>query len=196
MLIVKQMGLLGAFSAFLSSYLATTTTTASVRNCGSAAALYKITELRLEPTNPAPGQEVTLILSFDAPEGLIVTDGTSTYEASFNFIPLAPVVKPLCGDVTCPIEPGKHTNTTATEWPSGVTGSFKSKMRWATTTGAELLCVELGGSLAGSESETEKELEEGPAAPTQIRYEEAEWAAWMDRRLARRQGLRKSRIEG
>lgn len=179
------MGLLGAFAALLSSYLATVTTTASVRNCGSAAALYKITELRLEPAAPAPGQEVSLTLSFDAPEGLIVTDGTSTYEASFNFIPLTPTVQPLCGDVACPIEPGAHTNTTVTEWPSGVTGTFKSKMRWATTSGAELLCVELGGNLhtlAVAEEEEQKE----PEQP------EGDW----DRRLARRQGLRKSRIEG
>jgi hypothetical protein len=190
------MGLLGAFTAFLSSYLAATTTPASVRNCGSAAALYKITELRLEPAAPAPGQEVSLTLSFDAPEGLIVTDGTSIYDATFNFIPLTPVVKPLCGDVACPIEPGAHTNTTATEWPSGVTGSFKSKMRWATAAGTELLCVELGGSLSGSEGNTEKESEGRSDGPNQIRYEEAEWATWMDRRLARRQGLRKSRIEG
>jgi hypothetical protein len=180
------MGLLGAFTAFLSSYLAATTTPASVRNCGSAAALYKITELRLEPAAPAPGQEVSLTLSFDAPEGLIVIDGTSTYEATFNFIPLTPVVKPLCGDVACPIEPGAHTNTTAAEWPSGVTGTFKSKMRWKTGGGAELLCVELGGNL-------KEESEEG--SPKQTDYE---WAEWMDRRQLRprRQGLRKSPIEG
>jgi hypothetical protein len=185
------MGLLGAFTVLLSSYLASTATQATVRNCGSSAALYKITELRLEPSAPAPGQEVALTLSFDAPGGVVITDGTSTYEASFNFIPLTPVVKPLCGDVACPIEPGGHTNTTVTEWPSGVTGTFKSKMRWVTGGGAELLCVELGGSLkqaAVLAEEEEKDPENGEGDED----EEGDWS----RRGLRLKGLRKSRIEG
>jgi hypothetical protein len=91
--------------------------------------------------------------------------------------------------VACPIEPGAHTNTTVTEWPSGVTGTFKSKMRWASG-GAELLCVELGGSLQQATrpetEEEEKEPENGESNEDEGRYQH---------RL-RLKGLRKSRIEG
>lgn len=152
------MGLLTAFAAFLSSYLATQNTQSTVRSCSSSGALFKITELHLDPAAPSPGQEVALTLSYEVPEGILVTDGTSSFEATFNFIPLTPTLQPLCEDVACPITSGAKTNTTRSIWPSGVTGSFTTKMHWNLLTGDELLCVEIGGKLgAGGESEERRD---------------------------------------
>ena len=122
-------------------------TAATVRTCLADTALFKISELKLDPASPSPGQDVALTLSYQVPEGVSVSDGTSTYDYTFNFIPLTPTVKPLCEDVTCPINPGSHTNTTISKWPEGITGSFKSRITWRNGGGEALLCMEMSGSV-------------------------------------------------
>lgn len=128
-------------------FAATTATATTIRTCLADTSLFKISELKLDPASPSPGQDVALTLSFQVPEGVSVSDGTSTYDYTFNFIPLTPTVKPLCEDVTCPILPGSHTNTTHSQWPEGVTGSFKSRITWRNGGGETLLCMEMAGSI-------------------------------------------------
>lgn len=126
---------------------ATAATAATVRTCLTEYSLFKISDLKLDPASPSPGQDVALTLSYQVPEGVSVSDGTATYDLTFNFIPLTPTVHPLCEDVTCPILPGSHTNTTISKWPEGVTGSFKSKITWRNGGAETLLCMEMSGSI-------------------------------------------------
>jgi hypothetical protein len=120
----------------------------TVQDCGtSAGALFALDRLAISPMSPAPGDTVDLHLEYRVPDGLVVRDGTTTYDVTLNFIPLTPSTNPLCQDVPCPLGPGAYKNTTKSTWPSGVTGAFSSTMRWRDADDALLLCVKLAGRL-------------------------------------------------
>ena len=121
---------------------------ATVKDCGAGTSLFKIQGLGLTPVSPAPGDPITLHLEYDVPEGTLITDGTTTYQITLNFIPFAPSTNPLCQDIPCPLGAGSYKNDTTSTWPSGVSGSFTSKMTWADPAGQQLLCVQISGSLA------------------------------------------------
>ncbi len=123
------------------------TTAATVKDCGGGTSIFKIQGLGLTPTAPSPGQDVTLHLEYDVPAGTMVTGGTTTYAVTLNFIPFQPSTEPLCQDIPCPLGPGSYTNDTSTTWPSGISGSFTSKMTWADEVGKQLLCVLISGSM-------------------------------------------------
>lgn len=120
---------------------------ASVRDCSSPTALFKLNSVGLEPANPALGSTISLSLDYTVPEGLTVTDGTTTYAITLNFIPFQPSINPLCQDIPCPLGPGTYSNITQSMWPSGVSGSFTSKMTWTDQDTAELLCIQISGTL-------------------------------------------------
>ncbi len=120
---------------------------ATVKDCGGGTGLFTINSLSLDPVSPTPGQEITLNLDYTVPEGLTVTDGTTRYDITLNFIPFAPSTNPLCQDIPCPLGPGHYVNATKSTWPSGVSGSFTSKMTWSDQAGTKLLCVAISGAL-------------------------------------------------
>jgi hypothetical protein len=144
------MSIFKGIGAFFAAAVATAVT---VRDCAPDRSLFAITDLRLEPSTPSAGQTVALTLSYDVPQGVTITDGTSIYRMTFNFIPLTPTTHPLCQDVACPITGGSHTNTTQTQWPQGVTGNFKSQMEWRGAQDELLLCVEMAGAVLLDEGE-------------------------------------------
>lgn len=149
----------------------------TLKDCGGSAALFQLTSAVLDPAAPAPGEKVALTLQYTVPEMIRIVDGTSKYEVSLNFVPLATTVHPLCQDVLCPITPGTHSNTTSSVWPSGVSGRFVSKMTWKgvnwrrlveeedtmlrgpareDTDEQLLLCLQVSGTLGHASEETPK----------------------------------------
>jgi hypothetical protein len=130
------------------------TSAATVKDCGAGKSLFTIQALGLTPTNPTPGQDVTLHLEYDVPEGTLITGGTATYAVTLNFIPFQPSTEPLCQDIPCPLGAGSYKNDTVSAWPTGVSGSFTSKMTWADDVGTQLLCVQISGSLAKGNTST------------------------------------------
>jgi len=109
--------------------------------------VFKLNSFSLSPTNPIPGNPVTLNMDYTVPEGVIVNGGVATYSVTYNFIPLTPTTEPLCANIPCPIGPGRYSNHTITQWPSGVSGSFTIKNMWADENNAQLLCLSISGSI-------------------------------------------------
>jgi hypothetical protein len=120
---------------------------ASVKDCGSSNALFSISALSLSPTDPMPGDNVTLHLEYNVPSPNTINDGTVSYDITYNFIPFAPSSEPLCMNVPCPLSPGKYTNDTTSKWPTGLTGTIMSVMRWKDLSSRLLLCVQISGKV-------------------------------------------------
>lgn len=133
---------------------ATTSIGATVKNC-NASSLFEMHSASLSPSVPSPGQEVSLFLSYSVPGDLVVTEGVTVYQITFNFVPLNPTTNPLCQDIPCPLSGGSYTNTTKSTWPSGVSGSFSSTMRWEGVNGGKgidggdtnYLCLQISGKV-------------------------------------------------
>jgi hypothetical protein len=120
---------------------------ASVKDCGTSNALFSISALSLSPTDPLPGDNVTLHLEYNVPPPNTINDGTVSYDITYNFIPFAPSSEPLCMNVPCPLSPGKYTNDTTSKWPTGLSGTIMSVMRWKDLSSRLLLCVQISGKV-------------------------------------------------
>jgi hypothetical protein len=115
-------------------------TSASIKNCDESS-LFKITELALTPDPPVRNSPVALTLVFDNPDKEI-TDGTVTTSLSLNYIPITPMVEPLCHNTECPITLGLNNRSTDAAFPD-VTGILKSKVVWTNMDGETLLCIDM-----------------------------------------------------
>lgn len=133
--------------ALCSAALAALATGATVKDCGGGATVFTVNKVGIDPVNPTSGQEVSLLLDYTVPEGVTVTDGLTTYQVTLNFIPFAPSTNPVCQDIPCPLGPGSYTNITKSTWPSGVSGTFTSKMIWRDQDSRDLLCIAVSGAL-------------------------------------------------
>lgn len=120
---------------------------ATVANCGEGAAVFTLNSASLDPVNPNPGDKVGLTISYTVPAGVTVADGTAEYDITWNYIPFSPSVEPLCQDIPCPLEAGTYTNTSYSDWPTGVSGLLDSKMKWLDSNSKLLLCVEISGTV-------------------------------------------------
>lgn len=110
--------------------------------------LFRVNSVTISPSNPVPGQAIDLHLDYTVPDGIIIKDGTTTYDFTLNFVPLSPSSNPLCQDIPCPLGPGTYSNVSSSTWPSGVTGSFTSTMRWRKAVdNTLLLCIKIAGRL-------------------------------------------------
>ena len=125
--------------------------TATVKDCAPGS-IFTLNAVDLTPASPNPGDPVTLHLDYTVPEGVTVTDGTTTYAVTLNFIPFAPSTNPLCQDIPCPLGPGTYKNATTSTWPTGVSGTFTSKMTWANPAGETLMCVQTSGKMMENKS--------------------------------------------
>ncbi len=139
--------LLGLFVAAFAGL----TAAATVKNCDPNS-LFTVNAVGLTPTSPAPGDPVTLHLDYTVPEGMTVDDGTTTYAVTLNFIPFAPSTNPLCQDIPCPLGAGTYKNDTVSTWPTGVSGTFTSKMTWSNPAGQTLLCIQTSGALRANDT--------------------------------------------
>lgn len=114
------------------------TANASITDCGS---VFQITSLSLYPDPPVRGQQVYMDLQFNN-DGPAVTDGTVYTSLTYNGLPITVDPKPLCQDTVCPIQTGYNNRSTATTWPDSGTGKITSQIKWLSTTGSTLLCIQ------------------------------------------------------
>jgi hypothetical protein len=117
-----------------------------LRDCGGAKSVLTLNSFSLTPAVPSPGDSVTLSIDYTVPEGVVLTGGVATYAFTYNFIPLNPTTEPLCSAIPCPLGPGRYTNHTVSQWPSGLSGSFTIKNTWRDDGGAQLICLSIAGS--------------------------------------------------
>ena len=120
---------------------------ATQKDCSSGTSLFSLNTMSLDPPNPSPGDRVAFFLDYSVPTGTTVTDGTARYEVNYNFIPLSPTIQPLCSNIPCPLGPGRYTNTTYSTWPTGLSGSIRTRMAWLDPSGTMLLCTEISGKV-------------------------------------------------
>ena len=131
----------------IAAYIATVLSSTGVKDCSTGKEAFKVNAVTLAPSVPVPGQNVTLHLDYTVPSGMVVTDGLATYATTYNFIPLTPTTEPLCANVPCPLSSGTYANDTTTLWPTGLSGTLVSRMSWADSTNAPLLCIEISGKV-------------------------------------------------
>ena len=129
--------------ALVLSFLLTASLT--VQDCSFGNALFGVDNLSISPVNPNPGDQITLHMQYTVPYGTMITDGTAKYAVNYNFLPLQPVLEPLCENVPCPLGPGVYTNDTITTWPTDVSGTLNTKMSWLDANNTLLLCVLISG---------------------------------------------------
>ena len=118
-------------------------TTPTIRDCAPGTSLFLVNSVSLNPSTPMPGEKVSLHLEYTVPTGYVTTAGQAKYEITYNFIPLTPTVEPLCQNIPCPLGAGSYTNNTVSEWPTGLSGTLKTKITWMDIMGVELLCLQM-----------------------------------------------------
>ena len=120
-----------------------TAAAATVKDCGAGKSVFSILAVAITPIDPVPGENVTLHLEYSVPAGTTVTDGTSQYDVTYNFIPFSPTVEPLCYDIPCPLGPGIYSNDTISQWPTGLSGTVVTKLTWFDLVKNVLLCLSI-----------------------------------------------------
>lgn len=113
----------------------------SVTDCSSGTSVFKFTSGSLTPNPVVPGQDSSLTINAQIPDGVNITDGTAQYSVTLNGIPFPGETDPLCSQVTCPLLPGPYTNTTTSVFPTGVSGKIVSTIKWYDTNKNLLLCT-------------------------------------------------------
>lgn len=119
----------------------------TVKDCGGGKTRFTLNAVSITPSNPSPNDAVTLHLDYTVPPGSLVTGGQAKYSATYNFIPLTPTIEPLCSNIPCPLGPGRYLNSTVSSWPSGLTGSLTTTLRWSDEAANPLLCVSIAATL-------------------------------------------------
>ena len=114
-----------------------------VKDCGGGKTIFFLNAASIDPPNPAPNDAVTLHLDYTVPPGTLVTGGEAKYSATYNFIPLSPTVEPLCSNIPCPLGPGRYVNNSISRWPSGLSGSLTTTLRWSDEAANPLLCINI-----------------------------------------------------
>lgn len=114
---------------------------ASVKDCASPGALFKLTSMSFLPDPPIKGQNSTLILSMNVPSEVV--GGTVTYTPTYNFIPLSPTTESLCTNVPngCPIRVGKLETVSSMPFDSSLSGTLMLKIEWKDLSNKQLMCV-------------------------------------------------------
>ena len=120
---------------------------ATLKDCSSGTSLFQVNSMALVPPNPSPGDNTSFTLDYTVPYNTTVTDGSARYEVTYNFIPLTPTIQPLCQNIPCPLGAGRYVNTTYSTWPTGLSGTIMSRMKWLDPAGTLLLCTEISGKV-------------------------------------------------
>lgn len=129
--------------SLLSLLLAVTAVPPTVKDCSNGASVFQINAASISPTDPIPGQNVTLHLEYTVPNGVIITGGQAKFAVTYNFIPFSPTIEPLCEDIPCPLGPGSYSNDTVSMWPSGLSGTVISTLTWQDENAKQLLCISI-----------------------------------------------------
>ena len=125
------------------SLLAASYALASVSDCSKGASQVKINSMTFQPDPPVKGQNSTLNLSLNNPSDILA--GTATYSFTYNFIPLTPEVKDLCGEVPggCPIKAGLLSLSSSYPIDPSLKGTIVAKIEWKDTANVQLLCISI-----------------------------------------------------
>ena len=115
----------------------------TVRDCSSGKSLFTFISGSLLPSPVVPGENAILSLSAQIPAGTVVNAGTATYSLSFNGIPFSPTTEDLCSQVDCPLVAGPYTNSSASVFPTGISGKLVTKIQWFDDASTLLLCTEV-----------------------------------------------------
>jgi hypothetical protein len=121
--------------------LGATSFIATVKDCSFGSSLFSLNSASVTPDSPKAGENVTLAIDYTVPPGAPVTDGTAEFDVKYSFIPLPTTIEPLCANVACPIVAGRYKNETVSVWPSGVSGTVSTQMKWYTPNKDLLLCL-------------------------------------------------------
>jgi hypothetical protein len=127
----------------LAALFATALSANTVKDCSSGTSQFKFVSGSLTPDPVVPGQDSSLTINAQIPDGVNITDGTATYGFTLNGIPFPSSSDPLCSQVECPLLPGPYSNTTVSVFPTGVSGKIVSKIQWYDTSNTLLLCTEI-----------------------------------------------------
>lgn len=132
------MGLLSALSILVAS-----STLGSVTDCSKGASQIKINSMTFQPDPPIKGQNSTLTLDLNVPKDILA--GTATYSFTYNFIPLTPEVKDVCGEVPggCPIKAGPLELVSSYPIDPSLKGTIVAKIEWKDTANVQLLCISI-----------------------------------------------------
>jgi len=127
------MGVIGLLAYFYSI--------GSVKDCSNGLSKMRVKSMSFLPDPAVKGQNSTLALSLDNPSEVLA--GTATYSFIYNFIPLTPQVKDLCGEVPggCPIQVGILDTTSSYLIDPSLSGTLVLKIQWKDTVNTDLLCV-------------------------------------------------------
>ncbi len=137
--------MLGGFLSRIALLIATVPFFGSVQDCAPGESLFTITDLALDPVAPVAGQNITLHLGYEVPDGLTVKGGIAEYDVTYNYIPFSPSKEPLCSNIPCPLGPGSYQNASTSQWPDSLSGLLVSQMKWWDDQDRLLLCVEIAG---------------------------------------------------
>lgn len=121
--------------------LSSTMFVTTVNDCSAGKSIFTLNSASVTPDIPVAGENVYITIFYTVPEGMTVTGGTSEYSATYNFLPLSTTIEPLCSDVPCPLRSGQYTNESETMWPSGISGTLSTQMKWFDTDKDLLLCL-------------------------------------------------------
>ena len=131
-------------SLFMFNTLATNTTVTSFTysSCGTASDLAQNLVLDVNPKLPVSDY----MLSLGADLSKEINSGTSTYDITYNFIPLTPTTNDLCSEInksniTCPLGRGVIGMESKGTIPNGVKGTTVIKNQWFNSDGARILCM-------------------------------------------------------
>ena len=118
-------------------------TLSSVSDCSKGTSQVKINSMTFQPDPPVKGQNSTLMLSLYNPSTILA--GTATYSITYNFLPLTPDVKDLCGEVPsgCPILDGPLYLSSSYPVDPSLSGTISVNIKWKDTANIELLCVSI-----------------------------------------------------
>ncbi len=116
---------------------------ATLKDCGSGFSLFPLHDQGFAPDPPTPGENATLWIYYEVPEGITVSDGSAEYSFTLNGIPFAPTVDPLCTQIPCPQTPGLYNLSSTSAWPTGVSGKIVTRLAWYDLADNLLLCSEL-----------------------------------------------------
>ena len=114
---------------------------ATIRDCGNGLGRAALVGFDSYPASPVAGDNVTLWVEYDLPAPEI-TGGTATYSVTLNSIPFPKTVDPLCEQTSCPKLVGLNNESSSSIFPSGVSGTIKSKIEWTDQDDALVWCVE------------------------------------------------------
>lgn len=114
-------------------------TTAQVTDCNQNS-LFHIQSQDFQPNPPIVGQNATLWIDYQVPDGVTINSGTAKYSVTLNGIPFAPTIDDLCTQIVCPQVPGIYNITSSSIWNGGISGKVVNTIQWYDVNNVELLC--------------------------------------------------------